>query len=189
MVKRHKITHWLLVVFVLLIAADSLALQAVLSVEEMTVIANPSDADDIRILICYALPESLASAQILYAQLMGEVEATVADGEAALDIELLPLTRQWSSASASWTQPWTNAGGDVDRSFKGYYLAQGSTQPIRIDVTDLVVQWTRGERTNAGLMLKVSDIFHGTFSLPEATGGGGNSEAPVIRVWYLPSIE
>lgn len=189
MMRKHDITHWFFMLAILLLATDSLALQAVLAVDEMTVLSNPLNAKDMRILVRYAVPESLMSAEILHAQLFCDIDATVGEGEAALEIESVPITRPWSSASASWTEPWTEAGGDVDRSLKGYYLVQRDAETARIDVTDLVVQWTRGERVNAGLMLKVSGIFRGTFSLPATAAGGGTARAPVIRIWYLPSIK
>jgi hypothetical protein len=154
----------------------------------VAVISNPSDAQEIRVLVRYEIPEFLTSADILYAQLTGSADAAVIEGEGAVELEVLPVAKQWSPGSVSWTSPWTQPGGDLDGGFQRSFLVRQGSQPIRIDVTELVTEWATGERANTGLMLRASSFFGGTFSLPAQSGGGpGVVEAPVIKVIFLPT--
>jgi hypothetical protein len=186
MPRQHMRTLVLLTLIVAVSAGNALALQATLTAGEMSIIANPSREDDVRVLLKYGIPNWLRSSEIIYAQLRGRVVSAV-DG--AVEIEAVPLTTEWNEGTVTWADPWTTPGGDFDAGLRRAFIVRDGSQPVRIDVTHLVRQWAHGERGNLGLMLKTSHLSTGTFELARSREGGGPYAEPVIKIWYLPLVE
>jgi hypothetical protein len=172
-----------------LVGGSACALQVVLTAEDIAVVENPSDTSEERVIIRYDMPEILAESEIFYAQLTAKVNVTVGT-EGIAEVELMPITTQWQPGSVTWSSPWSEPGGDVDTSMRRSFLVREGTRQVRIDVTDLVIEWVSCERANTGLIVKPSTTSEGRFTLPINRGGlGALYETPVIKVWYLPKIQ
>lgn len=177
-------------IVLLFISSESLALQAVLAAGDLAVISNPEDASAQRVIVKYEIPQALLSAEIIYAQLEGRVNATSDGDDIAMAIEAAPLVEDWDPATVTWLVPWRVPGGDADLMQVRHFLVRQGLCPLRIDVTSLVRQWANGSRRNYGLMLRTSPHSNGHMSLPTAAGAdGGGLSVPSIRVWYLPASE
>jgi hypothetical protein len=185
---RTRTLRACLLAITIVVSAASICcgLQVTLRADEVAVITNPSDQCEGRVLVKYSMPSVLTSAQIIYAQITGEVEALGDLGEAAVEIEAAPISTPWSPAGVSWTGPWNTAGGDIDSSLTRPFLVGTGTHRIRIDLTDLVRQWATDDRDNFGVLLKTSEGFGGTFVLPAGQDGQDPVRPPTLRVWYLP---
>jgi hypothetical protein len=178
------------IALLLISTGECFALQAVLTVKDFAVISNEADSSEIRVLARFELPEFLRSADIFYAQVTGKVEIDLAEREGASEVEALPVTTEWNGATVTWTHPWNTPGGDVDGSFARGCIVRGGTQPIRIDITPLVVEWASGTRPNNGVLIGLSDLFGGIFALPAGNGGGNQGrQVPIVKVWYLPKLQ
>lgn len=65
-----------------------------------------------------------------------------------------PVTTDWNNASASWSNPWTNEGGDFNDSLYEIGLIKaGSDGAVRFDITRLVTSWQQGTISNHGLII------------------------------------
>lgn len=176
------------IVTVVVWAGTVSALQTTLAVDQAVVIVNPSVEADRRALVEYEIPDYLSSAEILYAELRGQIDATLGDRQVAVEVQALPLNTDWEANSVTWQYPWSAPGGDTAAGFERSYLVGAGRQQIRIDVTDLVRQWARGERGNSGVMLLTTSSFGGNMSFV-ADGGPEGFRVPSIRIWYLPRSE
>jgi hypothetical protein len=166
-------------------AGSVLALQTTLAVDQAVAIVNPCDEAEERALVQYEIPDHLSSADILYAELRGQVDATPGGRQVAVEVQAHALSTDWVANSVTWNYPWSTPGGDAGEGFLGSYLVGADRRQVRIDVTDLVREWVSERRSNYGLMLGNSDAFAGTLSLV-TDGGRETFRVPSIRIWYLP---
>lgn len=190
MLNRNLALTGLVMLVLVCSAVDCLALQVTLKPCEVATISSPTDTTELRLLVKYDLAGLFSTARILYAQLNGTIEVSSSPDGGMVNVEAPAITTQWDAGTVTWTAPWTDVGGDVDPNIKGTFLVREGVQPLRIDITDVVTEWLEGERPNAGVMLRVSPSFGGTFRIPTTVNDGVESlQAPVVRVWYLPEVE
>jgi hypothetical protein len=164
-------------------ACGASAMRAELQMKQYAVISDTTGSQGDVLLLEYDLPDSLAAARIIHAQLTGGIEAVVGGGRPAARVEALPLGHEWDEDTVTWTYPWTTPGGDLDTLAVRSVLAREGEQTIRVDVTGLVSDWLDGSRPNHGIALRVARRYEGTFSLP--TDQGEDPVIPDLRVWYL----
>jgi hypothetical protein len=75
-----------------------------------------------------------------------------------ISIRVYPLTTSWSSEAASWTNPWTNPGGDFDEvNYAEYAISIPGEQNIQVDLTDLAMRWADGRLPYYGFIIDISE--------------------------------
>jgi hypothetical protein len=117
-----------------------------------TISLNPSSGFG-RLLFKFDLPEQLNGVTIDYAELV--FIATPDTGRSYICLMVAyPLTKKWESANLSWSDGWTNPGGDFADTIYSTCLIRSSTEhPTRMDITDIVQMWVDGTLTNHGLIM------------------------------------
>ena len=132
--KRTGLT-WLAVV-ALVLPGTARAERHVYPLAEARVIVSPDAAG--RILLDFESLQGLRRVVVSSAYL--EVPLPVAVLEQDLEICVYPLSRDWARQAATWTTPWSQAGGDLDESYFGEVTipAGQRTGPLRLNVTQVV---------------------------------------------------
>jgi hypothetical protein len=68
------------------------ALRTTIGAVEVSLISNPENANEQRVLIRYSMPRDLAASEVIYAQLSGKVTAAPYGGEGAVNVQVAPIT-------------------------------------------------------------------------------------------------
>ena len=142
-------------------------------------ITNP--AGESRLLLAFPGLAELEGQWVTNATLsipLGRAVAT--DVEVAVDA----LTRSWD-AGATWTSPWTDAGGDLEgRLGTSVRLAAGRAGILTADVTDVVRAMVEGEIEEHGLMLRPGSGSRSGFTAREAALLDDGAGRATLRVYY-----
>jgi hypothetical protein len=134
---------------------------------------SPNEASSFgRLLFRFDLPDQLAGATVDYAELI--FTATPDTGNSYICfMGAYPLTKNWEAEDISWSEAWTNAGGDfADSIFSSGLIGVTTNRLTRLDITDMVQMWVVGTSANYGLIvmpLEDSDRFlklHSNAQLP-----------------------
>jgi hypothetical protein len=157
--------------------SSSYAEKTSVTLTDYAVIAPEGHSEQARVLFQVDLPD-LRGKEVDFAQLSFGIASLPGP---YLEIEVYPLTTSWDSRSVSWTSPWQNVGGDFDdEDVTLVAITRGESLKGHADVTDIVRSWTKGTRTNRGIVLISSREFPGDFQLVL-----GNQRAPVeLEVRY-----
>ena len=125
-----------LVVVALVLPGTVRAERQVYPLAEARVIASPEAAG--RILLDFASLQGLQHVVVSSAYL--EIPLPDAVLEQDLEICAYPLSRGWARQAATWTTPWSRAGGDLDESyFDEVTMSAGRrTGTLRLNVTQVV---------------------------------------------------
>lgn len=99
-----------------------------------------------------------------------------------LEIMVMPLTRSWDENSATWTSPWTNAGGDYDEDYsRTEKVAAGViSEDLRVDVSLALRDMAFGELDNYGFLLSVSQHLGRGFTNADIQSLGSLSGGSLI---------
>jgi hypothetical protein len=126
----------LIVLAVLMIPVTGSAERHVFPLAEARVITSPAAAG--RILLGFESLEGLARVVVSSAFL--ELPLPSARLEQDLEICVYGLARGWRGQNATWSAPWTRAGGDLDESyFEEVTIPAGQrTGTLRLNVTQVV---------------------------------------------------
>jgi len=115
---------------------------------------SPSDSLQAgRFLIRFSLPKELDGATIDFAQL--EISLGIEQAEdRPVTLECCALAKDWNAQTVSWSEPWSNPGGDLSDSNKTVLtLYSGGEMFCRTNITHLLQVWADGG-ANYGLILK-----------------------------------
>jgi hypothetical protein len=140
-----------LLLLALCVTAESAYWEA--SVTQVATISPSQSSDFGRLLFKFSLPEQLNGVTVDYAELI--FTATPDTGRSYICLMgAYPLTRNWESVDLSWSDGWTNPGGDFADTIYSSCLIGSSTERLtRIDITDIVQMWVDGTLTNYGLII------------------------------------
>ena len=143
---------WLAVV-ALTLPGIAFADRHVYPLAEARVIASPEAAG--RILLDFASLQELQHVVVSSAYL--EVPLPDAVLEQELEICVYPLSRGWARQAATWTTPWSRAGGDLDESyFDEVTIPAGQrTGTLRLNVTQVVDEIVTRGAPSYGFILSV----------------------------------
>jgi len=99
-----------------------------------------------------------------------------------------PVTRSWETAGLSWSDGWTNSGGDYADTIYSSCLIRSSTDRVtRIDITDIVQMWVDGTLTNHGLIVMPLEDSERFLKLHTSPNLPPNVEAKV-KVFYTREV-
>lgn len=120
---------------------------------EARVIVSP--AASARVLLHFGPMADLEDVLVTSAFL--EVPLPEAVREQDLEVGVYALTRAWSGQEATWTSPWTRAGGDLDETyFDAVRIPAGQTTgTLRLNVTQVVDEIVTEGAPNHGFVLTV----------------------------------
>lgn len=149
----------IMILCILSIANNVNARQAVITPKEISVITNPSETRDKRVLLFFELPKEISDSKMVVDFALLICEAGVNNALAG-QIDIFPITTEWKNKSViSWDDPWDKSGGDYSEE----YLANNYTlksaygkKEISVDVTGIIQDWQKEELSNNGIVLKLS---------------------------------
>lgn len=103
-----------------------------------------------------------------------------------LEVEVYPLGRSWDATNATWQQPWTEPGGDVDPEFFSVstLAAARPATLLRLDVTPMVRAMVKGDKSNYGFVLSIPRARGEGFRPQELTRLGGLTSGQ-MKVTFL----
>ena len=157
---------------------DCWSLSLEVDATQVAVIKPWEESQDVRLLVSFALPDTLEGKSIDFACV--SFEADCAGDEGGVSFQGFPLTKAWDAKSVSWESPWDVAGGDLDRGLSAYGISEaGSGKIMELDVTEFARGWLKEPSRNFGIIVKVSGPFLGTFSTENS------QQVPKLRVLYL----
>jgi len=129
---------------------------------------------------------AFASLSELEGQWVTSATLTIPLGTTALargvDVAVEAVARSWSTG-ATWTSPWSTAGGDIDGKLgNAVTLGAGRSRgALTADVTDIVRAMVEGEIEDHGFLLRPGDASG--FTAAQAALLEGTSDA-TLRVYY-----
>jgi Tfp pilus assembly protein PilX len=94
-------------------------------------------------------------------------------------LDIYRVTTPWDPATATWTLPWSTAGGDIANGPVDSSLI-GLNGPYYWRIDTLVAGWMDGTLANNGLLLKPNNLSKARFG---AFGSGG-ADDPQLTVTY-----
>jgi hypothetical protein len=98
-----------------------------------------------------------------------------------LSIRLHPITTDWDLATATWNNPWTEPGGDYDKTHFGERLiTKVEDQLVKIDITDLYMRWFDGRLPYYGFLIKISRSSWDQFTIVR----NGNDPYATLNIHY-----
>ena len=148
-----------------------------LDAAQVAVIKPSEESEDVRLLVSFALPDSLEGKSIDLACV--SFVADCAGVEGGVSFQGFAVTKAWDASAVSWESPWDRAGGDWDKGLSAYWISEaGSDKTVYLDVTDFARGWLKEPSKNFGIIVKISGPFFGTFSTD------GVQEVPKLRVLY-----
>lgn len=138
-----------------------------------------------RLLFRFDLPQQLDRVVIDYAELVFTATPDTGSGYICL-MGAYPVTRGWTSDNISWSETWTNTGGDYADSIYSTCVIRTSTdRPTRMDITDIVQMWANGDLANYGLILMPLEDS-GRFLKLHSTPGMPEGAQAKVRVYFTP---
>lgn len=151
-----------------------------------TISPNPT-SDFGRLLFKFDMPDQLKGVIIDYAEL--RFTATPDTGKSYICLMgAFPVTKSWVSANLSWSDSWTNSGGDYADSIYTSCLIRTSTDKLtRIDITDIVQMWVDGTIANYGLILMPLEDSNRFLKLHNSLNLPPNVKAKV-RIFYTREV-
>ncbi len=167
----------------LLLSVSSLrAATLEIPIAEVTELSPPDSLQAGRFLIKFALPKELDGATIDFAQL--EINLGIDQQEKRpVSLECCALVTDWDAATVSWSEPWTNPGGDLSDSNKTVFtLRSGGEIFCRANITHLLQAWADGE-ANYGLILKAVQDQNLSLNMVDMSVLPPGVKAKV-KVWY-----
>ena len=151
---------------------------------DVAVIENPECDAERRTLLKFDLPDQLAGVTIELAIVEFRASVTSSDTTGVLMLDAFPVTAEWSSGTAAWTEGWDTPGGDFDRSQHGLWaVATGQNSLVKFDVTGMVRAWVSGSSTNQGLIVQAASGMIGGAEPVSAVGGRSGL---TLTVYYTP---
>ncbi|QOY94533.1 DNRLRE domain-containing protein [Massilia sp. UMI-21] len=130
-------------------------------------------------LVEFHFPKELNDAVVLQA----DFRLTQVDSKSAQPARALALhrvTSDWKEDDATWTAPWSTAGGDyVARPAASTVIAGNAEYSWRIDA--LVEGWVNKTVPNYGILLKPTGLLEARFASHEE-----NANQPQLLLRYLP---
>lgn len=167
----------------LFLSASSLGAATLeIPIDEVTELSPPDSLQAGRFLIKFSLPEELDGATIDFAQL--EIKFGIEQQvNRPVTFECCALVKGWDAETVTWSQPWSNPGGDLSDSNKTVFvLYSGGETLCRANITHLVQAWANGE-TNYGLILKAMQDKNLSLSRLDSSALPPGVKARV-KVWY-----
>jgi hypothetical protein len=150
---------------------------------ELASISPKAGSDHGRLLFRFDLPAQLNDCTIDYAELVFAATADTGSGRICL-MGAFPVTKSWDSANLSWSDGWTNSGGDYADSRYSTALIRSSTNRLtRMDITDIVQMWVDSTLVNHGLILMPLEDPDRFLKLHTTTDLGPGVKAKV-RLFY-----
>ena len=162
------------------VALDSL----LININQATLITNPDDNNDTRMLVKFELPVSLDTTKyITYAELRFGV-TTPQELNRPVNLKVNPITRQWSPEGMLWNGPWTTPGGDfTDTLSTAGVVTRAGQSPVRIEVSHLLMQYVRGLLPNYGLIIRQGGVHRQAVS-PAPLNPPSNLAAQLV-IYYV----
>lgn len=124
-----------------------------IAISDASLIVPDNDSLSSRLLFKFDLPSSLSDKRIDFAEV---VFYTKTDSSSTHSVMLAayPVTTDWNKSSASWSNPWTNIGGDYNDSLceMGFVKFSGEGK-VRLDITNFVERWQKQSMANYGLIV------------------------------------
>lgn len=141
--------------------------------------------DSGRLLFKFDLPEGLANSTIDYAQLIFTATPDTGQGHVCL-MGIFPLTEKWEPSALSWSEGWTEQGGDyLDSIYSVSMIRLSEDKLTRVDITDIVQLWVEGTLANHGLIVMPLEDS-GRFLKLHPTPGLDLGAKAKVRIWYTP---
>lgn len=183
--KKRSIYLTILLLLAFSVVANSAFWES--SVTEVGTISPNLTSEFGRLLFKFNLPDELNGCFIDYAEL--NFTATPDSGTSYICLMgAFPVTKSWESANLSWSDGWTNSGGDYADSIYSSCLIRSSTDRVtRIDITDIVQMWVDGTLTNHGLIVMPLEDSERFLKLHTSPNLPPNVEAKV-RVFYTREV-
>ncbi|MCP4581492.1 MAG: DNRLRE domain-containing protein [candidate division Zixibacteria bacterium] len=125
-----------------------------------------------RVALHFSLPEVVDGGEIVSAELYMPIDLSnvEVEGETILEVMAQNITAGWTEQNASWANPWTESGGDLDSlSFYSYTINITDDEVIRLDLTEFVRSIVQDDADNYGLMLMPFKHDQEIFELPQNT--------------------
>lgn len=152
-------------------------------VQTATIDSTSSDAG--RLLFKFDLPEELDEAFIDYAELLFKAEPKPASLRRVV-VGGFPLTKDWNEGNVSWTNPWTDDGGDyIDTIMATCLNSKEEARLTSLDITEILRLWIEEEISNFGLVLMDLDREDGKLKLQQSSKLPEGIKAE-IRIFYTP---
>jgi len=128
-----------------------------ISPSEAIVIEPPENNNDDylgpRLLLSFALPDSISDKDIAHAEIKAEGDFPAYDGMDIVTLDYYPVTTEWNS-EATWAYPWAEDGGDFNDDIGGFFTVEvGDDRLTMIDVTTTVRAWNDSSLTNRGIIV------------------------------------
>ncbi len=138
-----------------------------IELSKASVLTPANDSLSSRLLFKFDLPSKLNDKRIDYAEIVFYPKTDTTSRHSIM-FAGYPVTTDWNKATASWSGPWTNQGGDYTDSLYeiGLIKARGDGK-VRFDITRLVKEWQQGSIPNYGLIIipleeerKITGLVH-----------------------------
>jgi hypothetical protein len=179
---------YLMILFLLVLCAGANSAYWESSVAQVGTLSPSQGSDYGRLLFKFDLPEQLNGAIIDYAELRFTATPDTASGYICL-MGAFPMTKSWQTGTLSWSEGWTEAGGDYTDTIYSTGVIRTSTDRLsRMDITDIVQMWVDSTLVNHGVILmplEDSDRFmqlHTGVNLPP-------SVKAKVRIFYTKEAE
>lgn len=116
-----------------------------------------SDSTEHRILVKFAIPDSLAAYRVLLA--VCEVElSSLACGGRLPSFQAAPVTNAWSPSSVRWEGDWSADGGDYELAGSADVTVEHDGSPrASFAITEWLQSTSKGRKTNHGFILYPTD--------------------------------
>lgn len=185
----NKASTCLVVIILVTLAAPCFALDSlIVNINQVAVMANPTDPTDVRELVRFDLPQQLDSTKyVTYAELRFNVNIN-RQIERPIRLRVSPLTSSWSPNNIGWSGPWSHPGGDFADSISciGHIDTTGEFT-VRIDVARIVQNYIRGHLSNNGLIIRQHGNLRRAFGLtPNRYPGGAVAQLAIYYVSLNP---
>lgn len=148
-----------------------------------TATIDPYTANAGRLLFRFDLPEDLDGAFIDYAELLFKVDSEPPSSHCIV-IGGFPVSTDWDQETVSWSNPWTNTGGDhLDTVMATCLDSRTENRLTSLDITEIVKFWVEKKIDNFGVILLDLDPAEKKLKLQETTLLPQGTQAQV-RIFY-----
>jgi hypothetical protein len=154
-----------------------------ISISDASLIAPDSDSLSSRMLFKFDLPLSLNDKRIDFAEVVFYAKMDSSSTHSIM-LAAYPVTTDWNKSSASWSNPWTNSGGDYNDSLCEIGLVKSSGEErVRLEITHFVERWQKQSMANYGLIVFPLETDRKIMSLVHHPSFDTNVYAKVI-IYY-----